>query len=90
MTYAEEDGTWYDDAAAPEFTLGRDGRDENNQEAALLQLFLDHLAGKYSLEDLETLERQAAIEDNTENQLQALMPHKVRALINLSITNFYN
>ncbi|KAB7503480.1 hypothetical protein Anas_02411 [Armadillidium nasatum] len=72
-----DEGTWYDDITPPEqVSAGIDERDNNNQEAALLQLFLDHLAGKYSLEDLETIERQAAIEDNTEYQLQSLMPHK--------------
>ena len=75
--YTDVDGTWYDDETAPEFSPRVDYRDKNNEQAALLQLFLDHLAGKYSLDDLETLERQAVLEDNAENQLQSLLPQKV-------------
>lgn len=35
---------------------------------------------RYSLEDLENLEREAEMEDNTEDQLHALMENKVGEL----------
>ncbi|XP_071533253.1 uncharacterized protein [Panulirus ornatus] len=76
-TYNDEDGTWYDDTAND-----ADADNVNNQDAALLQLLLNHRAGssspvRYSLEDLENLEREAEMEDNTENQLHALMEKKI-------------
>ena len=37
---------------------------------------MQHRGGRYSLEDLETMEREAEIEANTENQLQQLMRAK--------------
>ncbi|XP_068218777.1 uncharacterized protein [Palaemon carinicauda] len=71
-SYNDDDGTWYDDVANDDIS---DKSDSDN--AALLQFLLDHRSGRYSLEDLETLEREAEIEDNTESQLQALMDRKI-------------
>ncbi|XP_064090397.1 uncharacterized protein LOC135204222 [Macrobrachium nipponense] len=71
-SYSDDDGTWYDDVA------NEDAADKSDSDnAALLQFLLDHRSGRYSLEDLETLEREAEMEDNTENQLQALMDKKI-------------
>jgi len=75
--YTDSDGTWYDDAASDYPQQQRPSEDflasePTDQDVALAKLMLDHMAGKYSLEDLETLEREARIEENTENQLRSL------------------
>jgi len=51
---------------------------QQDEEQVVLQLLLDHLNGRYSLDDLAALEREAEIEENTESQLQSLMNKKVR------------
>lgn len=84
-TYTDNDGTWYDDSASsttaigspsyvPQVPVSSDVQDNEptDQDLALAQLMLDHIAGKYSLEDLETLEREARMEENSEHQLRAL------------------
>lgn len=81
--YTDSDGDWYDNPSAPQALIGGPSyasqssgdfldNEPTEQDLALFQLMLDHIAGKYSLEDLETLEREARIEENTENQLRAL------------------
>ncbi|XP_018024086.1 uncharacterized protein LOC108679867 [Hyalella azteca] len=77
------DGMWYDEApstviGSPSFVPQTPAvsdmleNEPTEQDLALAQLMLDHIAGKYSLEDLETLEREARMEENTEHQLRAL------------------
>lgn len=80
--YNDADGTWYDDGtvigspsyaprgASPSSDFMNN--EPTEQDLALTQLMLDHIAGKYSLEDLETLEREARLQESTENQLRAL------------------
>lgn len=79
-SYSDDDGTWYDDAANDDLTDSTD-----SDSAALLQFLLDHRSGRYSLEDLETLEREAEMEDNTENQLHALMAKKINKKSNMPL-----
>jgi len=77
--YSDSDGDWYDNV------LQNDPHNvfQNDPQAiALTQLMLDHVAGKYSLDDLETLEREAQQEDNSENQLRSLL-QKVQRKSNL-------
>ena len=58
------DWDWHDEAPSP--------GEPSEQDLALAQLMLDHIAGKYSLEDLETLEREARMEETSETQLRDL------------------
>ncbi|KAF2354869.1 hypothetical protein FHG87_014376 [Trinorchestia longiramus] len=93
-TYTDSDGTWYDDAPGtvigspsyvPQTSAAAEMLDNEptEQDLALAQLMLDHIAGKYSLEDLETLEREARMEENTEHQLRALTHkmHRKKSLV---------
>ena len=93
--YSDSDGAWYDDMplGEPSPLTGTNYRTSSNdflmseptdQDIALARLMLDHRAGKYSLEDLETLEREARIEDNTENQLRALAKQ-----VRIHVTNVF-
>lgn len=74
-SYNSDDGIWYDDDIASN-DIYNDKR-SNDDKLALAQLYLDSLNGKYSMEDLETLVREATYEDNTEEQLHHLMDKKV-------------
>jgi len=56
-----------------------DGSQPSQQDIDLAKLMIDHIAGKYSLDDLETLEREARLEDNTENQLRSLVQQDERS-----------
>ncbi|KAK7078808.1 hypothetical protein SK128_013437 [Halocaridina rubra] len=71
-TYSDDDGTWYDGEANDDITDSNE-----NDDAAILQLLLNHHNGRYSLEDLENLEREAQMEENIENQLHALMRKQI-------------
>ncbi|XP_042241646.1 uncharacterized protein LOC121879127 isoform X2 [Homarus americanus] len=73
-TYSDDDGTWYENTANGETV-------EDN----LLPVLLQRRTSRYSMDDLETLERKAAMEDNTENQLYALMANKQQNLKRTSI-----
>ena len=68
--YSDSDGDWYDNVLQ---NGPHDVFQNDPQAIALTQLMLDHVAGKYSLDDLETLEREAQQEDNSENQLRSLL-----------------
>ncbi|XP_045110534.1 uncharacterized protein LOC123504230 isoform X2 [Portunus trituberculatus] len=76
-TYSDDDGTWYNEMAT-------DGMLEPNpnDDSPMMQLFFNNQhsqhSGRYSLEDLENMERKAKMEDNTENQLHALMGKTIR------------
>lgn len=73
-TYSDDEGTWYDDSANADIA-----EPVESDDAALFQYLINHRNGRYSLEDLENLEREAEMEDNTENQLHALLAKKVSA-----------
>ena len=73
--FNNDDGVWYDTVATSPELMAADKR--TNEDLALAQFYIDSLNGKYSLEDLETLVREAMYEDNAENQLHQLMQKKV-------------
>ncbi|CAL4088543.1 unnamed protein product [Meganyctiphanes norvegica] len=75
--YTDTDGTWYDDMAASSQQVYNNEPSAQDEEQAVLQLLLDHLNGRYSLDDLEAMEREAEMEENTESQLQSLMNKKM-------------
>jgi len=73
QVYTDDEGTWYDEMAGAAYQPT-----QQEEEQAALRLLLDHLNGRYSLDDLEAMEREAEMEENTESQLQSLMNKKVR------------
>lgn len=73
QAYTDDEGTWYDEMANAAYQPT-----QQEEEQAALRLLLDHLNGRYSLDDLEAMEREAEMEENTESQLQSLMNKKVR------------
>lgn len=78
-TYNDDDGTWYNEMATDNIPEPRP-----NEDSPMMQLFFNNQRSgssspyRYSLEDLENMERKAKMEDNTENQLHALMDKTVR------------
>ncbi|XP_027237576.1 uncharacterized protein [Penaeus vannamei] len=79
-TYSDDEGTWYDDTANADIA-----EPVESDDAALFQYLINHRNGRYSLEDLENLEREAEMEDNTENQLHALLAKKISKKANMPV-----
>ncbi|XP_063872467.1 uncharacterized protein LOC135106941 isoform X2 [Scylla paramamosain] len=76
-TYSDDDGIWYNEMATDDVL-----EPNPNDDSPMMQLFFNNQhsqhSGRYSLEDLENMERKAKMEDNTENQLHALMGKTIR------------
>ncbi|KAK8392953.1 hypothetical protein O3P69_013167 [Scylla paramamosain] len=81
-TYSDDDGIWYNEMATDDVL-----EPNPNDDSPMMQLFFNNQHSqhsgssapyRYSLEDLENMERKAKMEDNTENQLHALMGKTIR------------
>ncbi|KAK8729543.1 hypothetical protein OTU49_008534, partial [Cherax quadricarinatus] len=72
-TYSDDDGTWYDTSVNDDLA---DTVTTDDSASSLLPMLLERRPLRYSLEDLENMEREAAMEENTENQLHELMAKK--------------